>query len=155
IVTRTFSGKMFKAGRENQEALGKMSDRVLASLAGVRVVRSFALEDAEERAFDRENRSYLEKALNLAKIRGSMGPMMGWVASVGILIVVGYGGNLVLDTAMSKGDFLAFWLALQRLIWPMLALGFVFAILQRGRAGYERLKVIFDAVPEVRSGDLP
>jgi len=55
----------------------------------------------------------------------------------------------------SKGEFLAFSIALNRLIWPMLALGFVFSIIQRGRAGYERLKVVFDAVPEVQSGALP
>jgi ATP-binding cassette subfamily B protein len=155
IVTRSFSGRMFKANRENQEAIGKMSDRVLASLAGVRVVRSFALEEAEERAFELENRSYLDKGLQLARIRGAMGPMMGWIGSVGVLVVFWYGGRLVLSGAMSKGDFIAFWLALQRLIWPMLALGFVFSILQRGRAGYQRLQAIYDAVPEVADGPLP
>jgi ATP-binding cassette, subfamily B, multidrug efflux pump len=155
LVTRSFSGRMFRANRENQEAIGKMSDRVLASLAGVRVVRSFALEDAEERAFEIENRSYLDKGLALARIRGAIGPMMGWISSVGVLVVFWYGGSLVLSGAITKGAFVSFWLALLRLIWPMLALGFVFSILQRGRAGYERLKKIYDAVPEVQSGSLP
>ncbi len=80
---------------------------------------------------------------------------MGWISSLGILIVFVYGGNLIHDGAISAGDFLAFWLAMQRLIWPMLALGFVFSIVQRGRAGYERLRVIFDAIPEVQDGKLP
>ena len=155
LVTRSFSGRMFRATRENQEAIGKMSDRVLASLAGVRVVRSFALEAAEERAFDAENRAYLEKNLNLARIRGSMGPMMGWINAVGVLVVFWYGATLVQDGKMDRGDFVAFYMALQRLIWPLLALGFVLSIVQRGRAGYERLRVIFDAVPEVQSGALP
>src|SRR5262249_20905009 len=139
----------------NQEAIGKMSDRVLASLAGVRVVRSFALEDAEERAFEAQNQGYLEKSLTLAKIRGSMGPMMGWISAIGVLVVFWYGGTLLLAGSITAGDFAAFWLALQRLTWPMLALGFVMAIVQRGRAGYERLKTIYDAVPEVQSGPLP
>jgi ATP-binding cassette subfamily B protein len=155
LVTRSFSGRMFKANRENQEAIGKMSDRVLASLAGVRVVRSFALEDAEERAFEKENQAYLEKSLTLAKIRGAMGPMMGWISAVGVLVVFWYGGTLLLSKEITPGDFAAFWLALQRLTWPMLALGFVLAIIQRGRAGYERLRAIYDAVPEVQSGPLP
>jgi ATP-binding cassette subfamily B protein len=155
LVTRSFSGRMFKANRENQEAIGKMSDRVLASLAGVRVVRSFALESAEERAFELENQSYLEKNLTLARVRGSMGPMMGWINAVGVLVVFWYGGSLVLDGQMTRGSFVSFWMALQRLIWPLLALGFVLSIVQRGRAGYARLKVIFDAVPEVESGSLP
>ena len=155
LVTRSFSGKLFKFNRENQEAIGKMSDRVLASLAGVRVVRSFALEEAEQKAFEESNLAYLDKNLALARLRGSMGPMMGWISSVGILVVFWYGGGLVLSGQISKGDFLAFSIALNRLIWPMLALGFVFSIIQRGRAGYERLKVVFDAVPEVQSGALP
>jgi ATP-binding cassette subfamily B protein len=155
LATRSLSGRMFRATRENQEAIGKMSDRVLASLAGVRVVRSFALEAAEERAFELESRSYLEKNLTLARVRGSMGPIMGWINAVGVLVVFWYGGVLVQRGEMQGGDFVAFWTALQRLIWPLLALGFVLSIVQRGRAGYERLRVIFDAVPEVESGALP
>ena len=155
LVTRSFSGKLFKYNRENQEAIGKMSDRVLASLAGVRVVRSFALEESEEQAFEASNVAFLEKNLALARVRGSMGPMMGWISSVGVLVVFWYGGGLVLAGEISRGDFVSFWLALLRLIWPMLALGFVFSIIQRGRAGYERLKVVFEAIPEVQSGSLP
>ena len=155
LVTRWFSGRMFKANMENQQALGRMSDRVLASLAGVRVVRSFALEEAEGAAFDAENKTYLDKSLVLARIRGSMGPAMGWIGSLGVLVVFWYGGGLLVDRAIKPGDFAAFWLALQRLIWPMLALGFVSSILQRGRASYRRLRAIYDAVPEVESGPLP
>jgi ATP-binding cassette subfamily B protein len=155
LVTRSFSSRMFKANRENQEAIGRMSDRVLASLAGVRVVRSFALEGAEERAFELENESYLAKNLTLARVRGSMGPMMGWINAVGVVVVFWYGGSLVLANEMTRGSFVSFWMALQRLIWPLLALGFVLSIVQRGRAGYARLKVIYDATPEVESGPLP
>ena len=155
LVTRSFSTRMFSRTRENQEAIGKMSDRVLSSLAGVRVVRSFALEESETAAFSVANTDYLEKSLSLARIRGAMGPMMGSISAVGVLIVFWYGGSLVLGGEMSKGDFVAFWIALGRLTWPMLALGFVTAIVQRGRAGYARLKTIFDAEPDVVSGLLP
>jgi ATP-binding cassette, subfamily B, multidrug efflux pump len=155
LVTRSFSSKMFLRTRENQEAIGAMSDRVLASLAGVRVVRSFALETSEMTAFARSNQGYLEKSLSLARLRGSMGPLMGSISSVGLLIVFWYGGHLVLSGDMTKGDFVSFWLALQRLTWPMLALGFVASIIQRGRASYSRLQTLFNAVPEVVSGPLP
>ncbi len=155
LVTRSFSGKLFSRTRENQEAIGRMSDRVLASLAGVRVVRSFALEATELAAFERVNKEYLDKSLALAKLRGSMGPMMGAISAAGVLIVFWYGGYLVLSGQMSKGDFVSFWMALGRLTWPLLALGFVTAIVQRGRAGYSRIKAIFDAVPDIQSGPLP
>ncbi|MRG95288.1 ABC transporter ATP-binding protein [Polyangium spumosum] len=155
LITRSFSTRMFQRMRENQEALGKMSDRVLASLAGVRVVRSFALEEAEIATFERSNRDYVEKNLGLARIRGSMQPIMGSILAAGTIIVFWYGGSLVLRGDISKGDFVSFWAALGRLVWPMLALGFVTSIVARGRASYMRLKAIFDAVPEVVSGPLP
>ncbi|WP_437278989.1 ABC transporter ATP-binding protein [Sorangium sp. So ce375] len=155
LVTRSFSTKLFVRTRDNQEAIGAMSDRVLASLAGVRVVRSFALEASEMAAFTNTNQGYLEKSLALARLRGSMGPLMGAISSIGVLIVFWYGGQLVLEQKMTRGDFVSFWLALLRLTWPMLALGFVAAIVQRGRAGYARLKTIFEAIPEVVSGPLP
>jgi ATP-binding cassette subfamily B protein len=152
LVTRSFSTKMFTRTRENQAALGVMSDRVLASLAGVRVVRSFAMEEAESEAFERENQRYLGASLALARVRGAMGPIMGMVSAAGVLIVFWYGGSLLIEGAITTGDFVAFWLALLRLTWPLTALGFVAAIVQRGRAGYQRLLAVLEAEPEVKDG---
>ncbi len=154
LVMRRFSVALFKRNRDNQESIGRMSDRVLASLSGVRVVRSFAMEDAELAAFDEANADYLEKSLALARLRGSMGPVMGGMSAIGVLIVFWYGGVLLVeDPKFTQGDFVAFWLALLRLVWPMMALGFVAAIVQRGRAGYERLRSVFDAEPDVVDGE--
>ncbi len=155
LVTRSFSTQMFARTRENQKALGALSDRVLGSFSGVRVVRSFALEEQEIAAFEEQNRSYLEKSLGLAKLRGAMGPVMGTVSAIGVLIVFWYGGVLLADGTLSTGAFVAFWLALLRITWPMMAIGFVAAIVQRGRAGYSRIKAIFDAEPDITSGDAP
>jgi ATP-binding cassette subfamily B protein len=156
LVMRRFSTGFYQRTRASQQALGKMSDRVLASLAGVRVVRSFAMEESEIAAFERENQDYLDKSLGLAWLRGSMGPVMGSVSAVGVLIVFWYGGTLLArDGAITNGDFVAFWLALLRLVWPMMAMGFVTAIVQRGRASYDRLKAIFDTEPDIKDGPLP
>ena len=155
LVTRSFSSKMFQRTRENQEAIGKMSDRVLASLAGVRVVRSFSLEEAEIAAFTKTNDQYLEKSLSLARLRGSMGPLMGAISSVGVLVVVWYGGHLIQQGALTPGAFVSFFMALLRLTWPLLALGFVASIIQRGRASYARLLQIYEAVPDIADGPLP
>jgi ATP-binding cassette subfamily B multidrug efflux pump len=158
LITRSFSTGMFTRSRENQEALGEMSARVLGSLAGVRVVRSFAMEDAVARDFERFNQRYLVKCLRLAKLRGSMGPVIGAVGALGVLVVFWYGGALLLSAdpaqRITTGDFVAFWLALLRLTWPMMAVGFVAGIIQRGRAGYQRLRTVFDAEPDVSDGPL-
>ncbi len=153
IVTRSFSTRMFKTTRENQEAIGQMSDRVLASLSGARVVRSFGLVPSEMDAFEEQNARYLEKSLALAKVRGSMAPVMGAISAAGVLIVFWYGGTLLERGELQPGGFVAFWTALLRLTWPLLALGFVASIVQRGRAGYQRLATIFEAEPEIKSGE--
>ncbi len=159
IFTRRFSRQMFLRTRANQEALGKLSEVLQTNLAGVRVVRSFALERRERRRFDTANRGYLEASLSLARIRGVMFPIVGAAAALGVLAFFWYGSNLLMRGpaagGISGGSFFAFWMAYGRMIWPMIALGFSISIVQRGRAGYSRLREIFDAKPEVTDGPLP
>lgn len=157
LVTRSFSRGLFTKNRDNQRAIGKLSEVLQQNLAGVRVVRSFALEAKERRRFEEANRSYLDASLGLARLRGSMGPMMGAVSATSILVFTWYGGTLVLRGpelgGISKGDFFAFWQALGRMTWPMIALGFSLAIVQRGRASWVRIQEIFDAKPEIVDGN--
>ena len=159
LITRSFSRRMFTRTRANQESIGKLSEVLQTNLAGVRIVRSFALEKRERRRFDVANNAYLEASLGLARIRGLMGPMVGAASSVGVLAFFWYGASLLVrgpaDGGITRGDFFAFWLAYGRMTWPMVALGFSMSIVQRGRVGYNRLREIFDAVPEVTDGSLP
>jgi ATP-binding cassette subfamily B protein len=155
-LTRRMSRAMFLRNRANQEALGKMSEVVQANLAGVRVIRSFSLAGRERRRFDAANATYLDASLKLAFLRGSLGTTMGAVSALGILVFFWYGGGLLIagpeHGGITKGEFFAFWMALNRMTWPMIALGFALSVVQRGRAGFARLKEIFDAVPEVTDG---
>jgi ATP-binding cassette subfamily B multidrug efflux pump len=159
ITTRSFSRQMFMRTRLNQQALGKLSEVLQTNLAGVRVVRSFALEARERGRFATANQGYLEASLALARIRGLMFPIVGAAASLGTLAFFWYGSSLLTrapaDGGISRGAFFAFWLAFGRMTWPMIALGFSISIVQRGRAGYSRLKEIFAALPEVTDGPLP
>ncbi len=159
LITRRFSRGLFTRNRANQESIGKLSEVLQANLAGVRVVRSFALETKELHRFQKANREYLDASLGLARLRGSMGPMMGAVSATGVLVFMWYGGALLLQGpehgGLSKGDFFAFWQALGRITWPMIALGFALSIVQRGRAGWARIQQVFDAKPEVVGGLLP
>ena len=159
ITTRSFSRQMFMRTRLNQQALGKLSEVLQTNLAGVRVVRSFALETRERGRFATTNQGYLEASLALARIRGLMFPIVGAAASLGTLAFFWYGSSLLTrapaDGGISRGAFFAFWLAFGRMTWPMIALGFSISIVQRGRAGYSRLKEIFEALPEVTDGPLP
>jgi ATP-binding cassette, subfamily B, multidrug efflux pump len=154
LVTRRFSKQMFARVRDNQDAIGRMSGQVQSSIAGVRVVRSFALEKSELERFETTNQDYLEKSLSLARLRGSMGPIMQAITAIGILIVFWYGGHLILKGELQAGGFLAFYRALSRLTWPLIALGFLIGMVQRGRAAYARLAEIYEAKPDIVDGEV-
>jgi ATP-binding cassette subfamily B multidrug efflux pump len=159
VTTRHFSRQMFTRTRANQQALGRLSAVLQTNLAGVRVVRSFALDERERRRFEKANFEYRDASLALARIRGVMFPIVGTAAAMGMLAFFWYGASLLMRGpeagGISRGSFFAFWLAYGRMVWPMIALGFSLSIVQRGRAGYQRLKEVFDALPEVTDGPLP
>lgn len=154
-VTRKFSSNLYGRQKDNQNALGAMSAMVQSSISGARVVRSFHLEDQQMARFEKVNHDYLEKSLSLARLRGLMGPVMQSITSVGLLVVFWYGGMLLVQGDIDEGGFLAFFRALGRLTWPLMALGFLVGLLQRGRAAYSRLQDVFQAVPEIADGPLP
>jgi ATP-binding cassette subfamily B protein len=152
LITRRFSHAFYTKTRDNQDALGKMSARVLSSVAGVRVIRSFALEPQEVAAFEKTNQDYLDKSLSLARLRGFLGPILTATISIGVLVVFWYGGLMMLRGELDAGGFLSFYRALGRLTWPLISLGFVVGLLQRGRAAFSRLTDIFSAEPDIVDG---
>lgn len=159
LLSRAVSRGLYVRMRDNQASLGRMSDVLQANLAGVRVVRSFALEERERARFEKTNKEYLDASLALARLRGSLAPTIGAVASIGVLVFFWYGSTLLLrgpqGGGVSQGGFFAFWSAFARMTWPMIAIGFALSIVQRGRASMSRLRDVFDAKPEVVDGPLP
>jgi ATP-binding cassette, subfamily B, multidrug efflux pump len=155
FASRRLSRGFYVRTRDAQAALGAMSGRVQTSIAGVRVIRSFALEEQELAAFERTNQEYLDKSLSLARLRGSLGPVLQLALSVGLLIAFWYGGTLMIDGVIDAGGFLAFTRALARLAWPLISLGFVLGLVQRGRASYHRLAEVYGAEPDITDGPAP
>ncbi len=159
LISRQVSRGLYTRMRENQASLGRMSDVLQANLAGVRVVRSFALEERERERFEQTNKRYLDASLALARLRGSFAPTIGAVAAVGILVFFWYGSSLLLRGpeagGVTQGAFFAFWSAFARMTWPMIAVGFAISIVQRGRVGFSRLRDILTAEPEVVDGPRP
>jgi ATP-binding cassette subfamily B protein len=159
LLSRAVGRRLYTRMRDNQAALGRMSDVLQANLAGVRVVRSFALEERERLRFEKTDAEYLDASLALARLRGSFAPVMGAVAALGTLVFFWYGASLLLagpeHGGLSQGAFFAFWSAFARMAWPMIAMGFALSVVQRGRASVVRLQDVFDAQPEVLDGPRP
>jgi ATP-binding cassette subfamily B protein len=115
------------------------------NLAGVRIVRAFRQEHAEIERFEALNEGYLEKNMKLARLYGIMQPGFSIFAGLGMVVVLWLGGSLVLRGTISVGSFVAFGMYLGMLTWPMIALGWVINLFQRGAASMSRLLDILDA----------
>lgn len=115
------------------------------NLAGVRIVRAFRQEDAERERFARLNAGYLEKNMALAQLYGVMQPAFSIFAGLGMVAVLWVGGGLALGGTITVGEFVAFGMYLGMLTWPLIALGWVINLFQRGAASMVRLLDILDA----------
>jgi ATP-binding cassette subfamily B multidrug efflux pump len=151
VLARFFGKRLYQRSREHQQALAKLADVAQENLAGVRVVRAYAIEDSEQRRFDEANQAAVDASMRLVVLRGFMWPMLLLVASLGTLIVIWKGGEMVLADRLTVGELAAFNAYLAQLVWPTLALGWLLSVVQRGRAGYDRVRDILDAEPEVES----
>lgn len=132
-----------------QQAFSTMTDRVQESLSGIRVIKSFVQEDAEIARFDSAAGNYVAKNMRMIKLWGLFLPMIQLISGISYLIVLGYGGTLVVNARITLGEFVAFNSYLAMLIWPMMALGRVINVLQRGAASMDRLNKLFEKKSEV------
>jgi len=128
-----------------QEHFGELTTLAQENLAGVRIVRAYRQEAAEIRRFDAMNDEYLEKNMQLARLYGAMHPAFVLLAGIGMVAVLWIGGALTIRGTISVGSFVAFGLYLGMLTWPLIALGWVINLFQRGAASMARLLDILDA----------
>ncbi|GAC1478387.1 MAG: ABC transporter ATP-binding protein [Gemmatimonadaceae bacterium] len=138
-----------------QDHFGVLTTLAQENIAGVRVVRAYRQEAAEEERFGRLNDEYLAKNMRLAQLYGALNPAFALLAGLAAAIVLGLGGALALRGTITIGAFVAFGLYLAALTWPMVALGWVINLFERGAASMGRLIEILDAVPAVASPAFP
>jgi ATP-binding cassette subfamily B multidrug efflux pump len=138
-----------------QEHFSTLTTHAQENFAGVRVVRAYRQERAEVARFSALNETYVEKNMQLARLYGVMNPLFGLLAGLSVVVVLGLGGMLVVRGAISVGAFIAFGFYLGILTWPLIALGWVINLFQRGAASMGRLLEILDARAEVQSPAVP
>ena len=132
-----------------QAALATLTARVQENLAGVRVVRAYAQEEAEIRGFDAPNREYVSRNIRLIRTWSMFMPSLTSLVGTCFLIVLWQGGHQLLRGRISLGALIAFNGYLTQLVWPMIALGWVTNIFQRGAASMGRLNYILSAQPNI------
>ena len=135
-----------------QEQFSTMSTQVQENLTGVRVVRAYAQEEDQARRFDAVNREYMDRNIFLVKVQGLFHPVLGLFTGAAMALVVWIGGGQVMAGTISVGDLVAFIFWLNQLAWPMIALGWVVNLFQRGEASMGRINEILRSAPAVEPG---
>ena len=130
-----------------QEQYSTLSTMVQENLTGVRIVRAYVQEDEQALQFDVMNQEYRRRNMQLALVSGLLHPLLGLLTGVALVIVLWFGGREVVAGRMSAGDYVAFFFYLGLLMWPMIALGWVVNLFQRGAASMARLDEIFHTAP--------
>ena len=125
------------------------------NLSGTRIVRAYRQEPAELERFGKLNDEYLRRNMRLAYLYGGMNPGFQLLAGLGALTVLGLGGVLTLRGTITLGEFVGFGLYLGVLTWPLIALGWVINLFERGAASMSRLNDIFDALPALKDPAQP
>jgi len=149
LTVKFFGQQVHTRFEKIQEFFAHITARAQENFTGVRVVRAYAQEESEIAAFNALNREYAERNLSLVKIDALMRPLMQFLIGIGFVLIIWAGVPLAVRGEISVGEFTVFNMYLTRLIWPLIALGYVVNLYQRGTASLKRLNSIFRIKPAI------
>jgi ATP-binding cassette, subfamily B, multidrug efflux pump len=139
LVGQALSKRIYRTTREVQAELGTLSSRLQEDLGAIQVIKTYGLEDVRRAGFREGSRRLLDKNMAAATVRIQLGPILNTLAPLGVAILILVGGRAVIARDIDVGYYTAFATLLARLVWPTLTLGFMLALVQRGRASWARL----------------
>lgn len=149
LGTLFFSRKMHRRYKQVQAAFSSLTEAVRERFAGIRVVMAYNAQTAQQQAIERISNAYVRENIDLVRVTGTFFPLMILLTNLSLAMVLFQGGRQTLFARITPGDFVAFISYLGLLTWPMMALGWVTNLIQRGRASLDRLERIFDTRPEL------
>src|SRR5215203_5052569 len=147
LTVKFFGQQVHTRFEKIQDFFGQITARAQENFSGVRVVRAYAQEDAEMAAFNDLNWQYAERNLGLVRVEALMRPLMTFLIGFGYVLIIWAGVPLAVRGEITVGEFTMFNLYLTRLIWPLIALGYVVNLYQRGTASLKRLNAILRIEP--------
>jgi ATP-binding cassette subfamily B protein len=150
LTVKILGEQIHKRFEKIQEFFSDITARAQENLTGVRVVRAYAQEDSEIEQFQVLNREYAARNLQLVKFAAAMRPLLFFFIGLGFVIIVAVGVPMAASGEITAGEFTSFILYLQRMIWYLIALGYVVNLYQRGTASLKRFNVVLDAEPSIK-----
>ncbi len=149
IIIQYFGRRIHERFERIQAMFSDISARAQENFSGVRVIRAYVQEEAEIAAFESANQEYIRRSLRLVRLIGMLWPTLELMLGIAAVIVLWLGGRQVIQGRINIGEFVAFNTYMMQLTWPVIALGWVVNIFQRGTASLIRINEIFLQKPEI------
>src|ERR1700688_3369116 len=149
VVIQYFGRRIHERFERIQAMFSDISARAQENFSGARVIRAYVQEQSEIAAFEGANQEYIRRSLGLVRLMGMLWPTLELMLGAAVVIVLWLGGREVLMGKMNVGDFVAFNTYMVQLTWPVIALGWVINIFQRGTASMVRIQEILSQRPEI------
>jgi ATP-binding cassette subfamily B multidrug efflux pump len=155
LIVSRLSAMLYSRFKLSQEHYALLSARTQESISGIKVVKSFTQEENEINTFAELNREYINKNMALARVRSLFWPLMILVGGIGSLVVLIIGGFQVINGLLTIGQFVQFSAYIIALAWPLMSLGWVINLIQRGEVSMGRLNKIFNMAPGIKEAEKP
>lgn len=153
VTVKYFGHQIHVRFEKIQQFFSDLTARAQENLTGVRVIRAYAQEESEKRQFARLNQDYVERNISLVKLSAVFRPLMQFFIGLGFAAIILVGGRETAQGRMTLGEFAAFNLYLEQLIWPLIAMGYVTNLVQRGTASLKRMHEIMAVEPSIRDSE--
>ena len=150
ILIQYFGRRIHERFERIQAMFSDISARAQENFSGARLIRAYVQEEAEIRAFEKENQEYIRRSLKLVRLMGMLWPTLELMMGCAVVLVLWLGGREVLSGRISVGQFVSFSTYMMQLTWPIIALGYVINLFQRGTASLVRLNEIMQEQPEIK-----
>ncbi|MBW4452506.1 ABC transporter ATP-binding protein/permease [Nostoc sp. XA013] len=150
LLVSLFSDRLRKQQAAVQEQLSEISELIQEDISGIALIKIYAQEANERRAFAKKNQQLLNANLELAKIRNTLFPLIGGLANISSLVIIWLGAARMSSGTLQVGDFLALLIYVERLVFPTAILGFTITAYQRGEVSIDRLESILSVTPKIQ-----
>ena len=149
LTVRYFGYQIHQRFEKIQEYFADITARVQENLSGVRVVRAYSREQHEQQEFAALNHDYVDRNLGLVRLSAAFYPLMQFLIGIGFAVILLIGGREAAQGRITLGEFAAFNLYLEQLIWPLIAMGYVTNLVQRGTASLKRMQEVMEVAPAI------
>lgn len=152
VSTNYYGTLLHRTFHKAQGAFSSLNDKVQESVNGVKVIKTFGQEKEDIEEFKKQAEDVVKKNVTVAKIDSLFDPTIGLIIGISFFLAMAFGSNYVLQGELTIGELIAFTTYLGLLIWPMLAFGWLFNIVERGRASYDRVSSLLKEEVDIKDG---